>query len=88
MKLEMLNNKVLVSIKQKQTKTKSGIILPEEKNERIVMCKVEAVPVNIDVPITKGDFIYVDKYKLTECEIDGKRFIVDADDILAVVDIA
>lgn len=87
MKLEMLNNKVLVSIKQKQTKTKAGIILPEEKNERIVMCKVEAVPVNIDVPITKGDFIYVDK-KLTECEIDGKRFIVDADDILAVVDMA
>ena len=89
MKIKPLADRVLVKNDKAETKTASGLIIPEaaqEKTQTAVV--VEVGPGTTDNPITvkKGDRIMYDKYAGTQVKIDGEdHLILRMNDIIAVI---
>lgn len=90
MKIKPLADRVLVKNDKAETKTASGLIIPEaaqEKTQTAVV--VEVGPGTTDNPITvkKGDRIMYDKYSGTQVKIDGEdHLILRMSDIIAVIE--
>ena len=89
MKLKPLADRVLVKNDKAETKTSSGIIIPEAAQEKTQTATVvEVGPGTDDVKITvkKGDRIMYDKYAGTSFKDgDVNYLIVKAEDIIAIV---
>ena len=94
MKVRPLGDKILVKRVEAESKTKSGIVLPDTAQEKPQEAEVIAVgPGRIDdngnrVPldIAVGDRVIFSKYGGTELKMNGKEYLVlSARDILAVV---
>ena len=89
MKIKPLADRVLVKNDKAETKTASGLIIPEaaqEKTQTAVV--VEVGPGTSETPITvkKGDRIMYDKYAGTQVKIDGEdHLILRMSDIIAVI---
>ena len=89
MKIQPLADRVLVKNDKAETKTASGLIIPEaaqEKTQTAVV--VEVGPGTDENPITvkKGDRIMYDKYAGTQVKIDGEdHLILRMSDIIAVI---
>ena len=89
MKIKPLADRVLVKNDKAETKTASGLIIPEaaqEKTQTAVV--VEVGPGTTDNPITvkKGNRIMYDKYAGTQVKIDGEdHLILRMSDIIAVI---
>ncbi len=91
-----LHDKILVRRDEAETKTESGIFLPEKSKDRPKTGVVEAVGtgnLNTDtgelVPLTvkKGDRIIFSSYAGTEVKLGDKELLVMAEDeVLAVID--
>ena len=91
-----LGDKVLVRRDDPETKTASGIFLPETGKEKPKTGTIEAVgdgAINTDtgkrIPLSvkKGDRIIFSSYSGTEVKLnDTELLIMSEDDILAVVD--
>lgn len=90
MKLKPLADRVLVKNDKAETKTSSGIIIPEVAQEKTQTASVIAVgPGTDDVKITVqvGDRIMYDKYAGTQVKIDGEdHLILKMSDIIAVIE--
>lgn len=76
-----LNHNLLIQLK-KEEKTKSGIILAEEKR----LDEAEVIAVSRDVEgIKKGDTVYLKDYSTDEIEVDGKKLcFVKDENVLAI----
>ena len=94
MKLQPLNDYVVVKPATKEETTKSGIVLPATNDkERPDQGEVIAVgPGKLDdgkrepLSVSIGDIILFAKYSPTEVELDGEKFLViEEKDILAVI---
>ncbi|HOV34418.1 MAG TPA: co-chaperone GroES [Candidatus Dojkabacteria bacterium] len=94
-KIKPLGKKVLVKPDKVEEKTAGGLVLPPsstegEKPETGVVIKlgegtVKGKKVTFDVKV--GDRIYFKKYSPDEIEVDSEKyFILDSDDILAVLE--
>lgn len=94
MKLQPLNDRIVVEAAAKEEKSAGGIILPDSAQEKPLKGSVLAVgpgryldsgklaPVDVAV----GDEVLYGKYSGTEVTVGGKDYIIlRADDILAVV---
>jgi chaperonin GroES len=91
-----LHDKILVKRDEAQSKTDSGIFLPESSKDKPKTGVIEAVgtgALNTDtgerIPLTvkKGDRVIFSSYAGTEIKIDGNELLImSEDDILAVVD--
>ena len=81
--IEPINNKVIIKPKVAETKTASGVYLPDSKEstkEGVVVAVVE------NPKIKTGDTIIFDSFSKTEIKIEGeKHLIMDLKDILAIV---
>lgn len=95
MKLQPLHDRIIVEAAEKETKTASGIILPDSAQEKPLRGTVLAVgPGKVldsgkiaPVDVNEGDTILYGKYAGTEVTVDGKDYIIlRADDVLAVVE--
>ena len=90
MKIKPLADRVLVKNDKAETKTSSGIIIPEAAQEKTQTATVvEVGPGTDDVKITikKGDRIMYDKYAGTQIKIDGEdHLILRMSDIIAVIE--
>ncbi|MBX3119302.1 MAG: co-chaperone GroES [Fimbriimonadaceae bacterium] len=95
MKLQPLNDRVIVGAAAKEEKTASGIYLPDSAQEKPRQGSVLAVgpgkildsgkrePVDVKV----GDTVLYGKYSGTEVTVEGDDFIIlRADEILAVIE--
>lgn len=95
MKLQPLHDRIIVEAAEKETKTASGIILPDSAQEKPLRGTVLAVgpgkmldsgklaPVDVKV----GDTVLYGKYSGTEVTVEGKDVIIlRADDVLAIVE--
>lgn len=85
MNFKPLGTRVLVERVEEETKTSSGIIIPDNAKEKPLTGKVIAV--SDDEEVTKkvkvGDTVVFAKYSGTEIKIDGKEYLVmNVDDIL------
>lgn len=90
MKVKPLADRVLVKNDKAETKTQSGIIIPEAAQEKTQTATVvEVGPGTTDEKITvkKGDKIMYDKYAGTQIKIDGEdHLILKMADIIAVIE--
>ncbi|MDA1008660.1 MAG: co-chaperone GroES [Planctomycetota bacterium] len=96
MKVRPLGDKILVKRSEAQTKTESGIFLPESAKDKPKQGKVISLGsgvLNKDkgtyMPFTvkKGDTVIFSSYSGTEIKIDNEEFLImTEEDILGIVD--
>lgn len=88
-KIKPLADRVLVEPSEAETKTASGIIIPDTAKEKPQRGKVIAVgPGKKDEPMTVkvGDHVLYGKYSGTEVQIDGKDYLIMREsDIYAII---
>jgi chaperonin GroES len=94
-KLRPLGDKILVKRVEAETKTKSGIVLPDSAKEKPKRGTILALGEgkrleNGDLQtftVKKGDQVLFTSYAGTELKIDGEEvLIMSEDDVLAVVE--
>lgn len=95
MKIRPLGDKILVQRLEPETKTKSGIYLPETAKEKPQQAKVIAVGdgraldngTRAPFQVKKGDTIIIGKWGGTEIKVKDEEYLVmSEDDVLAVVE--
>jgi len=92
--IKPLGSRVLIKMKEGEEKTKSGIILAGNAQEKPQIAEVievgpgEKVDEKIEeVVVKKGDNVIVSKYSGTEVKYEGQEYIiVKQEDILAIVE--
>lgn len=89
MKVKPLADRVLLKADKAETKTASGIIIPDAAQEKTQTAVVEAVGPGTEkdpVTVKVGDRIMYDKYSGTQIKIDGEEYlIVKMSDIIAII---
>lgn len=83
-----LGQRVLVQRVEEETKTSSGIIIPDNAKEKPLGGEVKAVSdeVKEDGKIKVGDKVLFAKYSGTEIKLDGTEYLVmNTDDILGII---
>ena len=90
MNVKPLADRVLVEPKESETKTASGLFIPDTAKEKPQAGTVVAVgPGKKDEPmeLKVGDKVLYGKYAGTELNVDGKIYIMmRQSDVMAVVD--
>ena len=90
MTVKPLADRVLLKAEKAESKTASGIIIPDAAQEKTQTATVEAVgPGTEKDPITvkKGDRVMYDKYSGTQVKIDGEEYLIcKMSDIIAVLE--
>ncbi|MFA5985814.1 MAG: co-chaperone GroES [Parcubacteria group bacterium] len=86
-KITPLGENVLIKMATPETKTASGIFIPESvKNERSQKGTVIAVGESKKITVKKGQVVMFKKYGGEEITVDGvDHVIVKAEEIIAVV---
>lgn len=90
MKIRPLADRVLVKQVAAETKTASGLIIPDTAQEKTQQAVVEAVGPGTEkekVTVKPGDKILYDKYAGTNIKMDGEDYLIlKNSDIIAVVE--
>lgn len=89
MKFKPLDKRVLLERVEEETKTSSGIIIPDNAKEKPLIGVIRAVSKKVekDGEVKVGDNVIFDKYKGSEVKIDGKEYVViDEEDLLGILD--
>lgn len=90
MKIKPLADRVLVKNEPAESKTASGIIIPEAAQEKTQTAKVVAVGPGTDedkITVKAGDKIMYDKYAGTQIKINKEdHLILKMSDIIAVIE--
>ena len=91
-----LHDKILVKRDEAQSKTESGIFLPETSKDKPKTGTIQAVgdgALNTDtgerIPLTvkKGDRVIFTSYAGTEVKLEGTELLImGEDDVLAIID--
>ena len=88
--IKPLLDRVLVKMIEKEEKTKSGIILNTNSNEKTQIAKVIQVgdiKENEKKYIHKNDKVIINRYGGMEIEYEGKEYlIIKQEDILAIIE--
>ena len=94
-KLRPLGDKILVKRVEAESKTKSGIVLPDTAKEKPKRGKVLAIGdgkrldngERAPFHVRKGDEVLFTSYAGTEIKLDGEEILImSEDDVLAVVE--
>jgi len=88
MKVRPLADRVLVKTEKTESKTASGIIIPDTAQEKTQIAVVVAVGDDKEkIKVKAGERVMYDKYAGTSVKIDGEEhLILKAADIIAVID--
>ena len=89
MKVKPMDDRVLVSYVEEETKTASGIIIPDTAKEKPTMGEVVAVGTDEELKelLKVGDKVLFGKYGGEEISFDGNDYkIIQRSDILAVIE--
>ncbi len=92
--IPLFNRVVLEQLKEKQTKTASGLVLPETAQERPLLAKVLAVGSGIDaegketpMQVEVGDTVLFSKYAGSVFKMENKEVVlICQSDILAIIE--
>ena len=95
MKIQPLDDKIVLKPSEQETTTASGIVLPDtvdkdkpEQGEVVAVGpgKMLEDGSRADMPVKKGDTVLFTKYAPNEIAIDGKDYlVVSASDLLAKI---
>ncbi|MBE50777.1 MAG: co-chaperone GroES [Flavobacteriales bacterium] len=88
-KIKPLADRVLIKVSEAETKTASGIIIPENAQEKPQKGKVVAVgsgSKDHTMTVKVGDTVLYGKYSMTELNHEGEDFIIMKEsDIFAII---
>ena len=88
-KIQPLSDRVLVAPQEAETKTASGIIIPDSAKELPQKGTVVAVgkgKKDHEMTVKNGDTVLYGKYSGTELKFEGKDYLImREDDILAII---
>lgn len=88
MNFKPLGKRVLVERQEQESKTASGLIIPDNAKEKPLSGKVVAISscVKEEASLKEGSVVLFGKYKGDEVKINDKEYIIlELDDILGVV---
>lgn len=89
LKIQPLSDRVLVQPQEAETKTASGIYIPDSAKEKPQQGKVVAVgkgKKDHDMTVKVGDIVLYGKYSGSELKFEGKDYLImREDDILAII---
>ncbi len=89
LKIQPLSDRVLVEPQAAETKTASGLFIPDSAKEKPQQGKVIAVgkgKKDHDMTVKKGDIVLYGKYSGSELKLDGKDYLImREEDILAII---
>ncbi len=89
LKIQPLSDRVLVEPQEAETKTASGIYIPDSAKEKPQQGKVVAVgkgKKDHDMTVKVGDTVLYGKYSGSELKYEGKDYLImREDDILAII---
>lgn len=89
LKIQPLSDRVLIEPQEAETKTASGIIIPDSAKEKPLQGKVVAVGKGTkdhEMTVKKGDTVLYGKYSGSELNYEGKDYLImREDDILAII---
>ena len=87
--IKPLADRVLVEAIEAETKTASGIIIPDNAKEKPQKGKIVAVgkgTKDSSMTVKVGDLVLYGKYSGTELKLEGKDYLIMSEkDILAIV---
>lgn len=88
MKVKPLADRVLVKTEKTESKTASGIIIPETAQETTQIAKVMAIGDDKEkIKVKTGDRVLYDKYAGTKIKADGEELLIlKASDIVAIIE--
>ena len=87
MKLKPLGDRVLVKRSESESKTKSGIFIPDTAQEKTTQGVVVAVGDDEVITVKAKDRVLFDKYAGTEVKVEGEdHVIMRMDDIQAIIE--
>ena len=88
MKVTPLADRVLVKTEKTESKTASGIIIPDTAQEKTQIASVNAIGEDKEkIKVKPGDRVMYDKYAGTSIKIDGEdHLILKAADIIATIE--
>ena len=82
--VEPLGSRVLIRPLEQESKTASGLLLPETAKEKPQTGEVVAIGDDEDITLKAGDRVLFAKYSGTEFKLDGVEYILfDVSDVLA-----
>lgn len=85
MDFKPLGERVLVERLEEDTKTASGIIIPDNAKEKPLMGIVKAVGNEVK-DVNAGDKVVFGKYSGTEVKLDGVEYLIlKLEDVLGVI---
>jgi chaperonin GroES len=83
--LKPLADRVVAIKEEPQTKTASGLYLPDNAKEKTTVAVVQAVGPDVKT-LKKGDKIIYKEYSTTDLKVDGIEYlIVKEEDVLATL---
>jgi len=89
LKIQPLSDRVLVEPQEAETKTSSGIYIPDSAKEKPQQGKIVAVgkgKKDHDMTVKVGDTVLYGKYSGSELKYEGKDYLImREDDILAII---
>ena len=87
MTIKPLQDRILIKVEEAETKTASGLYIPDTAKEKTQTGKVVAIGDDEDaITVKVGDKVMYDKYAGTNVTIDDvDHLIVKSADILAIV---
>ncbi|MGC6437603.1 MAG: co-chaperone GroES [Flavobacteriaceae bacterium] len=89
LQIKPLADRVLIEPMAAETKTASGIIIPDNAKEKPQKGKVIAVgngTKDIDMTVSIGDTVLYGKYSGTELKLEGQDYLIMREsDILAII---
>ncbi len=92
--IKPLSDRILVEPAEAETKTQSGLFIPDNAKEKPMQGKVVAVGKGkkndqgtvIPLEVNVGDMVLYGKYSGTEVSVDGKNYlIIKESDIFAIL---
>lgn len=90
MKIKPLEDRILVKNDAAETKTASGLYIPEGAQEKTQTAKVIEVGPGTEeekISVKIGDHIMYDKYAGTQIKIDGEDYLVlRMSDVIAIIE--
>jgi chaperonin GroES len=88
MKVRPLADRVLVKTEKTESKTASGIIIPDTAQEKTQIASVIAVGDDKEkIKVKAGDRVMYDKYAGTNVKIEGDEYLIlKAQDVIAVLE--
>ena len=88
MNVKPLGDRVLIRIKESESKSAGGIIIPQTAQEKTQTGMVVAIGTDTEViKVKENDEVMYDKYAGTQVKVNGvEHLLVKMQDILAVIE--